>query len=267
MGLNTQYGVARILNIAHGEFIVLAAFITYILHTRTGVHPLVALAIAGPISFGIAFVLHRTLYKRVKDKSPVIEIFEGNAILVAFGIYFMVQNLMQQNLGSITTAYPFMSYTVNIGPAGIAAGNLFVMLIAVIICIAYNIFLSRTRLGKGIRAAAQDPQAAALLGVRINTIMAVCFAIGGFLAACAGVLISMKEPFSATSGLSYTTIAIIIVVLGGLGSVKGAILGGFILGFVGFAVSTYVDPGFMFAVFYLIVLVLLIVRPKGLLGR
>jgi len=81
------------------------------------------------------------------------------------------------------------------------------------------------------------------------------------------VLISMKEPFSATSGLSYTTIAIIIVVLGGLGSVKGAILGGFILGFVGFAVSTYVDPGFMFSIFYLIVLVLLIIRPKGLLGR
>lgn len=267
MGLNTQYGVARILNIAHGEFIVLASFITYLIHIRTGIHPLVALAVAGPISFAISFVLHRTLYKRVKDTSQSMDIFEGNAILLAFGIYFIMQNLLQRNMGSVTTAYPFMPYTVNIGPAGISAGNLFVMLVAVVICIIYNVFLSKTRTGKAIRAAAQDPQAASLFGVRINRIMALCFAIGGLLAACAGVLISMKEPFSATSGIQYTTVAIIIVVLGGLGSVKGAILGGFILGLVGFAVSSYIDPGFMLSVFYMIVLVLLIVKPKGLMGR
>ena len=266
MGLNTQYGVARILNIAHGEFIVFSAFITYLLVTRIQLHPLISLIIAGPLIFGISFVLHITLYRRVKKLSPNMGIFEGNAILVAFGIYFIVQNLIQTNMGSITTAYPFMPYSVDVGPAHISASSLFVLLIAVIICIVYNIFLSQTRLGKAIRAAAQDPQAASLLGVKINTIMAVCFAIGGLLAACAGVLISMKEPFSATSGMGYTTVAIIVVVLGGLGSVKGAILGGFILGIVGFAVSSY-DTGLMYSVFYLIVLVLLIVRPKGLLGR
>lgn len=271
MGLNTQYGVARILNIAHGEFIILAAFITFDLVTRMGVHPLIGLAVAGPVIFAISFALHRTLYKRVKDMSANDGAFEGNAILVAFGLYFIVQNLMQTNWGSDTKGFQFMAYSVKFGdasnPVAIAAGNLVVFLLAVVICILYTLFLTHTRLGKSIRAAAQDPAAAALLGVRINTIMAVCFAIGGLLAACAGVLISMKEPFTAVSGLGYTTIAIIIVVLGGLGSVKGAILGGFILGFVGFAVSTYIDTGFMLSVFYLIVLVLLIVRPKGLLGR
>jgi len=266
MGLSTQYGVARILNIAHGEFIVLAAFITFIMTTKMGIYPLIALAVAGPIAFGISFGLHITLYRRVKKLSPNLGIFEGNAILVAFGIYFIAQNLLQQNMGSVTTAYPFMSYAVEIGDVTVVAGGLFVMLIAVIICIVYNIFLSQTRLGKSIRAAAQDPQAAAMLGVKINRIMAICFAIGGLLAACAGVLISMKEPFGATSGMSYTTIAIIIVVLGGLGSVRGAILGGFIMGIIGYAVSTY-DTGLMLSIFYLIVLVLLVVRPKGLLGR
>ena len=266
MGLNTQYGVARILNIAHGEFIVLAAFITYLLFTRVHVHPLLGIVVAGPIVFAISFVLHITLYRRVKTLSPNMGIFEGNAILVAFGVYFIVQNLIQTNMGSITTAYPFMPYSVAVGPTNISASSLFVLLIAVIICVAYNIFLSQTRIGKAIRAAAQDPQAASMLGIKINTIMALCFAIGGLLAACAGVLISMKEPFSSTSGMGYTTIAIIVVVLGGLGSVKGAILGGFILGIVGFAVSSY-DTGLMYSVFYLIVLVLLIVRPKGLLGR
>jgi branched-chain amino acid transport system permease protein len=268
MGLSTQYGVARILNIAHGEFLILAAFITRDLYLYYHIHPLISLVISGVIVFAISFALHRTIYKRVKDISANDGAFEGNAILVAFGIYFIVQNLMQVHWGSESANLGgFMQTNVQIGPTTIATPNLLVLAIAVILCVAYTLFLSHTRLGKSIRAAAQDPGAAALLGVKINRIMAMCFAIGGLLAAFAGVLISMKEPFSSISGLGYTTIAIIIVVLGGLGSVKGAILGGFILGFVGFAVSTYVEATFMLPCFYFIVLVLLVVRPKGLLGR
>ena len=267
MGMSTQYGVARILNIAHWEFIVLAGFITFMMYLRTGIHPLICLAIACPIVFGISYVLHITIYRRVRRMSPNLGAFEGNAILVAFGIYFIAQNLIQSNAGSAPLAYPFMAYSVNIGGANIAASGLFVMMVAIIICVLYMLFLNQTRIGKGIRAAAQDPQAAALVGVKINTIMAICFGIGGLLAACAGVLVSMNESFSATSGMGYTTIAIIIVVLGGLGSVKGAILGGFIMGIVGYAVSTFIDSVFMIAFFYMVILVLLVIRPKGLLGR
>ena len=267
MGMSTQYGVARILNIAHGEFVVLAAFITYFVHRATGIHPLFCLAIACPVVFVITFILHITLYRRIKTLSPNIGVFEGNAILASFGIYYIVQNLIQSNMGSTPMSYPFMLYSVNVAGAGISAAGLFVMAAAVVICVIYNLFLSQTRLGKAIRAAAQDPQSAALLGVKINTIMALCFAIGGILAACAGVLFSMRENFSSVHGLGWTTIAIIIIVLGGLGSVKGAILGGFILGIVGYAVSIYIDSVFMISVFYMIILVLLVVRPKGLLGR
>ena len=267
MGMSTQYGVARILNIAHGEFIVLAAAITVILHTSTGIHPLVGLVLACPIVFAIAFVLHATLYRRVKKQSPNMGAFEGSAILVSFGIYYIVQNMLQSSMGSAPKALPFMIYSVNIGGAVISAAGLFVMMCAVIICVVYTVFLSRTRLGKAIRAAAQDPQAAAHLGVKIHLTMALCFGVGGVLAACAGVLISMKDQFTSISGLGFTTIAIIIVVLGGLGSVKGALLGGFIMGIIGYAVSAFIDSSFMISVFYMIVLLMLIFRPKGLLGR
>jgi len=267
MGMSTQYGVARILNISHGEFIVTASVITYIMYTRSGIYPLVALVIACPIIFAISYLLHITLYRRVKRLSANLGVFEGNAILVSFGIYLIVQNLIQTNIGSAPMRYPFMMTNVNIGGAAISAAGLYVMLISVVLCVLYNIFLSQTRLGKSIRAAAQDAQAAAFLGVKINSTMALCFAIGGVLAACAGVLMSMRDQFSSTSGLGYTTIAIIIVVLGGLGSIKGAMLGGFILGIVGYAVTHYIDSVFMIAVFYIIILLLLIVRPKGLLGR
>ena len=268
MGMSTQYGVARILNIAHGEFIVLAAFITFALNTWFHwPHPLMALIVACPIVFGISFLLHITVYRRVKRMAPNLGIFEGNAILVAFGIYFIAQNLIQSNVGSQPLAYPFMVEKFNVGGATVTAYGLFVMTFAIIICIIYMLFLTHSRLGKSIRAAAQDSQAASMLGVKINWVMAACFAIGGVLAACAGVLLSMNESFSATSGLGYTTVAIIIVVLGGLGSVKGAILGGFVMGVVGYAISVLVDSVFMIAAFYLIILVILIVRPQGLMGR
>ena len=268
MGMSTQYGVARILNIAHGEFIVLASVITYAMQQlNPGLHPLFSLILACPVVFAVSYILHITLYRRMRRLSPNIGAFEGNAILISFGIYYIAQNLLQTYMGAAPKRYPFMMYSVNIGGAGISAAGLFVTLIAVVICVIYTVFLSRTRLGKSIRAAAQDSQAAAQLGVKINTIMALCFAIGGILAACAGVLMSMREQFQSTSGLGYTTIAIIIVVLGGLGSVKGAILGGFILGIIGYAVSHFIDSVFMISVFYMIILVLLIIRPKGLLGR
>ena len=267
MGLSTQYGVARILNIAHGEFIVIAAIITYRLFTFSNLHPMIALAVACPIVFAISFILHITMYRRVKRLSANLGVFEGNAILLSFGLYIIIQSMIQTNIGSAPIRYPFMMSSINVGGADIAAAGLFVMAIAIVICVAYNIFLSQTRVGKSIRAAAQDSQSAAHLGVRINVIMALCFGIGGVMAACAGVLMSMRDQFSSTSGLGYTTIAIIIVVLGGLGSVKGAMLGGFIMGIIGYAVSHYIDSVFMISVFYMIVLILLIVRPKGLLGR
>jgi branched-chain amino acid transport system permease protein len=266
MGLTTQYGVARILNIAHGEFIILSSFITWELVRAFKVHPLIALFVAGPLVFAISFALHRTLYKRVREISANDGIFEGNAMLVAFGIYFIAQNLMRIRWGSHTTGYTFMMYSFSIGEAQFQARSLFVLALAVVICVAYNLFLLRTRVGKAIRAAAQDAGAAGLLGVKINRIMALCFALGGLLAAFAGVLISMNQTFTSVTGLNYTVIALIVVVLGGLGSIKGAILGGFILGIVGTLVNGY-DPSLMPVVFYLIILVLMLVRPKGLLGR
>jgi branched-chain amino acid transport system permease protein len=267
MGLSTQYGVARVLNIAHGEFIVFSGFITFVLQLRTQLHPLIGLIIACPIAFAISYILHITIYRRVKRISPNIGVFEGNAILVAFGIYFIAQNLIRWKFGATPAAYSFMSYFVDIGGARITAKGLFVMVIALIICVVYNIFLSQTRLGKSIRAAAQNPQAASLFGVKINRIMALCFAIGGILAACAGVLYSMQDTFSSVHGMQFTTIAIIIVVFGGLGSVKGAILGGFIMGLIGFMIGHFIDTVFMIAAFYVIILLVLIIRPKGLLGR
>ena len=265
MGLSMQYGVAKILNISHGEFIMIGAFITWVFVT-TGIHPVLALVICCPIILIVGFILHRTLFKRLNDvsKSPVV--FESNAMLLAFGLMFILQSIGSRIWGANPQGYTFMARAVTIGKSQYAANRLFVLGFAVVISAAFYLFLMKTRLGKSIRAAAQDPVAAGLMGIKINTVMAICFGIGTMLAGIAGSLLSMILPLYTTMGMGYTVTAIIVVVLGGLGSIPGSILGGVILGIVG-TIATTIDPGLTMVVFYVIIMALLIVRPKGLLGR
>jgi len=265
MGLSMQYGIARILNVSHGEFIMLGAFITLTL-TRVGVNPLLSLVFTAPPLFLIGFLLHRTAYKRLTTVTGGGGAFEGNAMLVSFGIMFVLQNIALMIWGGSPQGYQFLVQSVNIGKSVFALNRIVVMCIAVVISVGFYLFLSRSRTGKAIRAAAQDPVAAALVGVKINRIMALCFAIGALLAGLAGVLLSMINQITSTMGMGYTIIAIIVVVLGGLGSIPGSLIGGFILGIVGSAVGYY-EPSLQLVAYYLIILVLLLVRPKGLMGR
>jgi branched-chain amino acid transport system permease protein len=265
MGLSLQYGVAKILNVTHGEFIMVAAFLTWVLVTA-GVNPLLALVICCPITFLIGFALHITIFRWLKKFSPLPAVFESNAMLVCFGLMFIMSNAAMQIWGSNPRGYQFLQTPVNFAGTTTAANRLVVLVIALAVSLLFYIFLSRSRMGKSIRAACQDPTAAGMMGIKINKIMAICFGIGALLAGIAGSLLSMIQQVVTNMGMQYTVIALIVVVLGGMGSIPGSMLGGLILGFVGSLVS-YIDPSLSMVAFYVIILALLLVRPKGLLGR
>lgn len=266
MGLSLQYGVARVLNISHGEFIMVGAFITWMLYTAFGVNPLVCLAIVGPLIFVIGYGLYRTLFTRLRTSSPSPAAYEGNSMLAAFGLLFIIQNIALIAWGADIRGYHYLAFPVNLGGAIFGANRLVALLFAVGIGVVFYLFLARTRLGKAIRAAAQDPATAGLMGVNINQVLALCFGFGALMAGFAGLLISMSYPINATMGLEYTIIAIIVVVLGGMGSILGSFIGGFILGLVG-SIVTYFDPGLSLVAYYFIFMLLLLVRPTGIFGR
>ncbi|MDR2421229.1 MAG: branched-chain amino acid ABC transporter permease [Oscillospiraceae bacterium] len=266
MGLSMQYGVARILNVSHGEFIMLGAFFTWALHTAAGINPLLCVAICAPPIFLLGFALHRTIYKRLRDVTRVSGLFEGNAMLVSFGLMFVIKNIALMRWGSSPKGYSFMAYSVEFGGAVFSANRLLVLAFAVCVSAAFYVFLNRSRLGKAIRAASQDAQAAALFGIKINRVMAICFGIGALLAGIAGVLLSMIYQINTAMGMNYTIIAIIVVVLGGLGSIPGSLIGGFALGLIG-SVVAYIEPSLQLVAYYVIIMALLLVRPKGILGR
>ena len=266
MGLSLQYGVARVLNISHGEFIMLGAFGTWMLYTVFGINPLVCLAIVGPIIFIIGFALHRTLFRSLLKSSPSIAAFEGNSLLATFGLLYIIQNVAILGWGASVRGFTFLAFPVNLWGAVFPANQLVTLGFAVGIGIAFYLFLARSRLGKAIRSAAQDPTTAGTMGVNINLVLAICFGLGAAMAGLAGVLYSMRIPLNPAMGLQYTLIAIIVIVLGGLGSIPGSFIGGFILGLIG-EIVTYIDPSLSLAAYYFIFMLLLLVRPKGIFGK
>lgn len=266
MGLSLQYGVARVLNISHGEFIMLGALTTWSLYTVFGMNPLIAIAVCGPAAFILGFILHRTLFKRLRTMSVSPAVFEGNSMLASFGLMFIIQNLALIAWGPEIRGYSYLAVPVSLGGALFGANRLITLGFAVVIGLAFYLFLAYTRTGKAIRAAAQDPVTAGLMGVNINQVLALCFGLGAAMAGIAGMLISMCYPVHAVMGLEYTVIAVIVVVLGGLGSIPGSFIGGFMLGLIGSIVTAW-QPGLALVAYYFIFILLLLVRPTGIMGR
>jgi branched-chain amino acid transport system permease protein len=266
MGLSLQYGVAKVLNIAHGEFIMIGALLTWTVYTAFGINPLVSLAICGPVTFILGFLIYRTVFTHLRTSSPSPAVFEANAMLASFGLMFVIQNIALIIWGSGMRGYSYLATGINFLGTVFAANRLVALVTALVIGVIFYVILIRTRLGKAIRAAAEDPATAGLMGVNINQVLALCFGFGALLAGFAGVLVSMCYPIYATMGLEYTLIAIIVVVLGGLGSIPGSFIGGFILGLIGSIVSSW-QPSLSIAAYYVLFMLLLIVKPTGILGK
>lgn len=266
MGLSLQYGVARVLNLAQGEFMMVGALLTWWLFSVFGINPLFCLVAVLPLTFIIGYLLHKTLFSRLRATAETDGAFEGSSMLASFGLLFILQNLALLIWGSMIKSYSYLAFPINIGGALFGANRLVTLAFAIVIGLAFYLFLARTRMGKGIRAAAQDPSVAGIMGVNIKLVLALCFGFGAAMAGIAGLLISMCYPVQATMGMEYTIIAIIVVVLGGMGSIPGSFIGGFVLGIIG-SIVIYFQPGLALAAYYVIFIILLLVRPKGILGR
>jgi branched-chain amino acid transport system permease protein len=266
VGLSLQYGVTRVLNISHGEFIMLGAFATWMLFTMAGINPLISLVICAPVLFLIGFYLHRTLFRSLLNSSVSMDIFESKSMLATFGLLFIIQNIAILIWKADIKGYSYLNYGVSLWGAVFPVNRLVTLLFAVVIGAAFYLFLARTRLGKAIRAAAQDPRTAGLMGVNINQVLALCFGLGAMMASFAGALLSMCYPIKATMGMEYAIIAIIVVVLGGLGSIVGSFIGGFILGIIG-SIVIYFEPSLTMVAYYFIFTLLLLARPTGILGK
>jgi branched-chain amino acid transport system permease protein len=266
MGFTLQYGVARVLNLAHGEFIMFAGFSTLSLYVLFGINPLLALVIVA-LGLGIVgFLLHTTLFRKLLKSSPSWAAFESSSLLAAFGLLFMIQATAKIIWPGLPWRITFLAYPINILGVQLLANQVIVFSFAIAIALAFYFFLVRSRVGKAIRAAGEDPATAGLMGINTDRVLALCFGLGAGLAGLAGVLYSTCYSVTTDMGLNYTLIAMVVVVLGGLGSVPGAFIGGLILGLVS-EIFNWTQALFAVPAFYFIFIILLLVRPTGIMGK
>ena len=266
MGLTLQYGVGRVLNVAHGEFILVGALSTYTLYTVSGISPLVAIAIIPPLLFIIGYILDRTLLDYLRKKAPNPDAFSGTSLLAAFGLVFVIQNLMLTVWGANLKGYTYLNTSVSIFGTQYGLNRLLALGVAVSVSLIFFLFIRYTRLGKAIRSAAEDRTMAQVMAVNVKQVLAICFGLGTALAGLAGILYSMMFELQPAKGIELTIIAIVVVVFGGLGSITGSLLGGFVLGLIT-SIVNFIDPSLSLVAFYLIFILLLIFKPSGILGR
>lgn len=267
MGLTLQYGVARIMNLSYGEMLIGAAFATYWLYLGMAVSPLIGLLIVMPAAFVLSWLIYQVLLVPLVNRAKSRDMLEVDSILATFGLLFVLQGAMVVSFGGEYHSYNYLSIPVHILGSTVAVNRLIALLFAAIIGVALYLVLTRTRSGTALRAVAVDPVAAQLVAIDVRAASALAFALGGAMVAAGGVLVSVFLTFNANMGVVFTMRALIVVIMGGVGNLAGALAAGLLLGIAETTVARLVDPGLSLAVTYALFVIVLLVRPTGLFGR
>ena len=267
LGLNLQYGLMRVLNIAHGEFLMLGAFITWAAQSGWGLSPLLMIPISFALLMGLGLVIHRLAFRRLTRTSPNLDVFEARGLMVSFGLMFLVQNAAQLLWGGDLRGYDYLAEPVHIGGAQFAGNKLLLFGLALAISAALIVVLQRTLLGKGVRALMQSPTGARLVGIDTERLHPLMFGVGLGLSGVAGCLLSMSYTISPSMGEPYTVTALIVITLGGFGSMGGALAGGLALGVIEAVGMHFTSPSLKSLLSYGIFIAVLLWKPNGLFNK
>ena len=265
-GLNLQYGVARIMNLAYGEFVVLGSFAAYGFAAVLEVSPLWGLVVIAPAAFLLSWAIYRYLMTPLVRRAPNTDALEADTILATFGLLFVIQGLFFAVMGGNIFGYSYLAFPIEVFGSKVAANRLLAFVVATVIAIALWVAMRYTRVGTAIRALAVDPVSAGLVAINVPHYAALAFATGGMLIAAAGVLVSMFLSFTAASGVIFTMKALIVVIMGGVGNVLGGFLAALLLGLAESLGGFLVEPGLTLAINFAIFMIVLLWRPKGLFG-
>jgi branched-chain amino acid transport system permease protein len=263
IGLTLIFGVLRIVNFAHGEFLMLAMYAAWAVTSVAGVNPYTAIAIVVPVLFGFGVLVYLAIIRPAIDKPHLVVVF------ATMGLSILMQNLalvlMTADLRDVTPL--FGGTPLSIGGIYLRTELVLGFAISVSVTAAVMLFIKRSYIGKAIRATVQDRDAAMLMGINVPRVFLITFAGGSALVGLAGCIMLPLYSTFPTVGLNFVLIAYVVVVLGGMGSMEGALLGGFCIGLVQSLSGYYVAPAYGQMFYFLLFLLVMIFRPNGLLGQ
>lgn len=263
IGLTMIFGVIKIVNFAHGEVIMLAMYGTYWLFQYFGLDPYLSILVIVPVFFLFGLLLQRAVIQPIIKAPHVAQIFATVALSVIFQNVALM--LWKGDYRTVQTAY--VSSVLHLGPISVGLTRVVAFLVTVAVSAILFLFLNKTYLGKAIRAVSQDPEAARLMGIKERRVQLVAFAIGSACAGLAGVLLMPIFYVFPSVGSYFVLTAFVVVVLGGMGNMAGALFGGLIIGCVEALSGYFLATALKEAVYLVIFLVILFVRPSGLFGN
>jgi branched-chain amino acid transport system permease protein len=261
-GLTLIFGVLRIINIAQGAFLILVATFTWWLWRTIGIDPILAAVITTPLMFGLGWVLYRFVISRIRGQAPSM------SVLLTFGLALVVEGFLNVVAGNrFRSATPsYFEESFRVGSVLLPKAQVYGFGAAVVVLGVLYLILTRTWTGRAIRATSQNPSAAALVGIGATSTAALAFALGSASTGVGGSILSVLYPFFPASHYDWISRLLGIVVLGGMGSLPGALTGALILGLAETLTATYGGLQWSTLVFYLVIMVVLLVRPQGLFG-
>jgi len=263
IGLTLIMGVMDIVNFAHGEYLMVALYTTYFLNQLWNVDPYVAAIAVIPLFFLFGLLSERVLIRPTLDKPAFVHVF------VTLGLSIILQNLallmFSGNFRSISV--PYAQYSYEIFDILINYPRLVIFIVGILVAIGLHFFLHYTWVGKAIRATAQNKNAALLMGINVQKVYAITFAIGVSLVGLGGSLLMPIYSVYPTVGFQFVLVAFVAVVMGGLGSIKGAVIASFLIGLVETLSGFFIDPSVKQALYFTVFIMVLLFRPYGLFGK
>ena len=266
LGYTMVYGIAKMLNFAHGDVIMIGGYVCFIAMNNAGLSPLVALAMAMAVCTFLGIVIERLAYKPLRSASSLA------VLITAIGVSYLLQSLAQiiwsSSKKSFTVDLSFANVSLFGGQLKIDGVAVCAIAACIVIMVLLSLFISKTKTGKAMRAVSEDKSAAELMGISVNRTISVTFAIGSALAAIAGLLFCAKtSTLSPTTGSLPGIKAFTAAVFGGIGSIPGALIGGVLLGVIEIFSAEYISDQLQSAVVFAVLIIILLVKPNGLLGK
>ena len=266
LGYTMVYGIAKMLNFAHGDVIMVGAYIVFALTSYAGVNPYLALVISMAACTLLGMAIERFAYKPLRGASPLA------VLITAIGVSYFLQNMALLIFGSqaksFTSIVNLPALTLAGGKITISAETIVTIIVSLIITISLTLFVNKTKPGRAMLAVSEDKGAAQLMGVNVNATISLTFAIGSGLAAVAGVLLCSAYPtLSSQTGAMPGIKAFVAAVLGGIGSIPGAVIGGVLIGVIEILSRSYISSQMADAIVFAVLIIVLLVKPTGILGK
>ena len=267
LGLNLVYGTMRLLNIAHGDFLMLGAYGAFWRFTLTGISPPIALPLIAAGGAGIGLALYALVFRKQLATGLAPAVIEARSLLLFFGVSVVIQNVTALLFSATPRAYRHLDTVYQIGQTAMTGNRIASLLVALAILGGVLVFLNRTLFGLEIKALIQHREAARIVGINVSRVQIVAIALGFGSAAIAGGLLSMTEQVTPFMGFRFTIAAFVVIIMGGLGNILGGIVAGFLLAVIEIYAVTLFSAEARSILIYGAFVAILLISPQGLLGR